>query len=284
MWYEFFLRNGIIPEVIIRPFLRFFYEIRFLKLPSNVEELQIHLNDFIDKMKKEPIAISTDIANEQHYELPTRFFKYILGDNMKYSCGHWEGCPTKKELIEKLNLSEEKMLELTCKRAGIKNGDKILDLGCGWGSLSLFIKENYQNTKITAISNSSTQKVYIESKKEENDYKDLKVITANIVDLKVEENFDVIVSIEMFEHMRNYEKLLEKLYGFLKPEGTLFVHIFTDKNYPYFFELDNPRNFMAKYFFRGGIMPSTDLLFYLTSHFSVEKAWKANGTHYRNTL
>lgn len=284
MWYEVLLANGLIPEFMIRLFLRFYYEIRFQSLPNDVEEIQEHLNEIISQMNDSPIVLTPDVANEQHYELPTVFFKLVLGKYMKYSCGYWNQTPKKSILKKQLNASEEEMLKKTCERAKFRDGDKILDLGCGWGSLSVYIKEHFNNTKITAVSNSSTQKEYIDTIIHERNFKDLKVITANIANLELEEKFDVIISIEMFEHMRNYQKLMKKLSTFLKPEGRLFVHIFTDKNHPYFFETESNRNWMAEYFFRGGLMPSTDLLLYFSDHFSVQKVWKVNGTHYQHTL
>jgi cyclopropane-fatty-acyl-phospholipid synthase len=261
-----------------------YYELRFRRLPDDVEEIQEHMNRIITKMKNSSIAISIEKANEQHYEIPTAFFTYILGKNMKYSCGYWKNTPKISELVDGLNRSEEDMLKITCQRARIKDGDKILDLGCGWGSLSLFIKDHFKNTRITAVSNSSTQKEYIESIAQSRDLTDIRVITGNVAELELEEKFDVIVSIEMFEHMRNWQKLMEKLNRFLKEDGRLFIHIFTDKYHPYFFETDNERNWMAQYFFRGGLMPSTDLLLYFSDHFSIEKVWKVNGTHYAHTL
>ncbi|MBD3213563.1 MAG: methyltransferase domain-containing protein [Candidatus Lokiarchaeota archaeon] len=284
MWFEFLVSNGLIPEFLIRLFLRMYYELRFLRLPEEVEEIQEHLNEVIAEMKKSPIAISTDTANEQHYELPTAFFTEILGKYMKYSCGYWKTSSKKSELIGGLDRSEEEMLKISCRRAQVKDGEKILDLGCGWGSLSLYIKDHYKNTRITAVSNSSTQKEYIESIAQARDITDIQVISGNIAELDLEEKFDVIVSIEMFEHMRNWQKLMEKLSKFLKEDGRLFIHIFTDKNHPYFFETDNERNWMAQYFFRGGLMPSTDLLLYFSNHFSIQKVWKVNGTHYAHTL
>jgi cyclopropane-fatty-acyl-phospholipid synthase len=284
MWYETFLTHGIIPESLIRLFLKLFYEIRFRRVPKDVNEVQHHLTEFISKLNQEPIAISTDQANEQHYELPTAFFKLILGKYMKYSCGYWN-LPLKRECFEEqLTESEERMLKLTCERAKINNGDNILDLGCGWGSLSTFIKDNYEDTRITAVSNSSTQKQYIQSIIRTRDIEDLNVITANIADLELDKDFDVIISVEMFEHMRNYKKLLKKLGGFLKPNGRLFIHIFTDKNYPYFFEMDSKRSWMTKYFFRGGIMPSSNLLLYFQDDFLIEHLWKVSGIHYKYTL
>jgi len=284
MWYETFLSHGIIPESLIRLFLKLFYEIRFRRIPNDVEEIQHHLTKFILKMDHEPIAISTHEANEQHYELPTEFFKLILGRYMKYSCGYWNQPLKWESFEEQLNKAEERMLKLTCERAKIQNGDHILDLGCGWGSLSTYIKDNYKDTKITAVSNSSTQKQYIQSLMQTRNIEDLSIITANIADLELDRDFDVIISIEMFEHMRNYSRLLKKLSGFLKPNGRLFIHIFTDKNYPYFFEMDSKRNWMAKYFFRGGIMPSSELPLYFQEDFLIERLWKIPGIHYQYTL
>ena len=279
MWYEKFLERGLIPDSLLRVILRIHNRIRFQREEKDIEKRQEYINGFIRELKQQPISINVDQANEQHYELPTEFFQIILGEYMKYSCGIWN-----ENNSDDLTQSEMDMLKLSCKRAQVYDGDIVIDLGCGWGSLSFYLAENYNLSKIVAVSNSATQKRYIEEKANANRITNLEVIKADIKEFATEEKFDKILSIEMFEHMRNYEQLFEKLYNFLKPKGKLFIHIFTDLNYPYFFELDNPRAFMAKYFFRGGIMPSADLLFYFAKKFSIENVWRVNGTHYKKTL
>jgi cyclopropane-fatty-acyl-phospholipid synthase len=203
---------------------------------------------------------------------------------MKYSCGYWPFSVRKRSLCKKLDQSEEEMLRITCQRAKIQDNDEVLDLGCGWGSLSIYMALNYPQCQITAISNSATQKEYIELQIKEKNITNLKVIKADIINFQTDKKFDKIISIEMFEHMRNYELLLEKLSSFLKDKGLLFIHIFTDKSIPYYFELNNKSKWMAQYFFRGGLMPSANLLFYFSKHFFIRKVWRVNGTHYHRTL
>lgn len=284
MWYEKLISKSLIPEFLIRIAVRIHLKYRNAKKPKDVEVLQEYINDFVYKMKSSPLAIETSKANIQHYEVPTEFFQQILGKYMKYSSGYWLDSTPKRKLSKFLTQSEEQMLKITCERAGIQSGDVVLDLGCGWGALSLYMVENYPKCQIIAVSNSQTQREYITSLIKKRNIKNLKVIKANILDFQPEQMFDKIISIEMFEHMRNYEILLEKLSSLLKSDGLLFIHIFTDKDFPYFFEINNKSEWMAKYFFRGGLMPSVDLLTYFTKDFSIEKLWKVNGTHYHKTL
>lgn len=279
MWYEILLKRGLVPDFLLRGVLRVHNAIRKRRAPIDIEVLQDHLNTFIDELKQQPISIHTKDANEQHYEVPTEFFSLILGPNMKYSCGWWL-----KDNKNDLAKSEEDMLRLSCERANIQEDESILDLGCGWGSLSLYLAEHYSLPKIISVSNSATQKAYIESQATKRGIDNLEVITADVKELQLDQQVDKIMSIEMFEHMRNYKLLLEKLAEFLKPNGGLFIHIFTDREYPYFFEADNESNWMARYFFSGGVMPSADLLLYFDDCFSIEKVWKVNGTHYQKTL
>jgi cyclopropane-fatty-acyl-phospholipid synthase len=284
MWYDKLLEKGLIPEFLLRLIIRLHLEYRLSQQPDTVEEIQKHLNMFIEKMEKNPITIEIKKANEQHYEIPTRFFQQILGGRLKYSCGYWDNIPSYKDLPSNLDKSEEDMLFITCKRAQIEDGQRILELGCGWGSLLFFILENYEVSEYVAITNSKSQKQYIETLAEKRNINNLRVIKSDVSQINTEGEFDRIVSIEMFEHVRNYRKLLAKLSQILKKEGKLFIHIFTDKNYPYFYELDSTSGWMAKYFFRGGIMPSANLLFYFSDNFSVEKVWRVNGLNYKLTL
>jgi len=283
MWYETLLDPNLIPEFLVRLFIKIHFRMKLRREPKDIEQKQQDMMDFIQFLKTQPIALHTDDANEQHYELEPDFFQQILGFWTKYSCCLWKNKPRKKELVENLEFAEEEMLKLYSERAQIKDGQQILDLGCGWGSLSVFLAKTYPNTQILAISNSKNQNKYIISQIKKRNLQNLEVKTTDINDFTTTKKFDRILSIEMFEHMRNYQKLMEKLAGLLNSEGLLFIHIFTHDGLPYLFNDQNAK-WMTKYFFSGGMMPSADLLLYFLDHFSVEQIWKVNGVHYYYTL
>ncbi len=244
---------------------------------GSAEGNRIDLMNLISALKVSPLAVNTREANEQHYEVPTEFYKYALGPNLKYSCGYWEWG------VKDFADSESKMLELTCQRAGIKNGEEILELGCGWGSLTLYMASKFPESKITAVSNSRTQKEFIDSQAAKRGLANITIITSDMNDFNTDRKFDRIVSVEMFEHMRNYEILFNRIYGWLKPEGELFVHIFTHKQFAYLFEVKDDSDWMSKYFFTGGIMPSDHLLFYFSGSFDIKGHWIVNGKNYEKT-
>lgn len=285
MKFEPILKKNIVPDFLIRFGARRMISSRYREITSyTAEAQQEYINRYIKELKEQPIAINTKDANEQHYEVPTEFFKHVLGDHMKYSCGYWDQSIPFSQLKDHITDAEKAMLELTCERAGIEDGQTILDLGCGWGSLALFMGRKYPSSKIVALSNSTTQKAYIDHKAKAENLKNITVITEDINHFTDEMRFDRVISIEMFEHMRNYEQLMEKVAHFLRPKGRLFVHIFTHQTTPYAYEVKSENDWMTRYFFSGGTMPSRDLLHYFSDHFSLKNQWAVSGMHYQKTL
>jgi cyclopropane-fatty-acyl-phospholipid synthase len=227
------------------------------------------------------LAVHTKDANEQHYELPPEFFLNVLGKNLKYSSCFY--APETKSLDE----AEDLALKISCERAQIKDGMRILELGCGWGSLTLHMAKTYPQSKIVAISNSAPQKAFIDEQAKKRGLTNILVLTRDISQLEslaLEfDSFDRVMSIEMFEHFKNYEKLLSKISDVLSPEGKLFVHIFTHKEYSYPFEVEGEDNWMGKYFFTGGQMPSHHLLYSFQKDLILQNSWAWDGVHYQKT-
>jgi len=260
--------RGLVPTTLVRAGIRGLLRQRLASLKNGASDEEIKA-----KLSESPIALETDTANQQHYELPPEFFEIALGPFLKYSSGYWP------EDVKTLEGAEQRMLELTCERADLADGQDVLELGCGWGSLSLFLARRYPNSRILAVSNSAPQRKFIELRAPRN----LTVVTADMNDFSTERKFDRVVSVEMFEHMRNYRELLSRIHGWTNPNAKLFVHIFCHKNRSYEFETEGAGNWMGRYFFTAGLMPSYDLLPRFDQHFALEERWAVNGIHYQRT-
>ncbi len=273
MWYLSLLKAGLIPDAVTR------FGIRRLLTDRLAQEKDSNRKEsFIAAMREGPLAIHTDAANEQHYEVPTDFYLKVLGHRLKYSSCLW---PPE---VRDLDSAELAMLDLTVGRAGIQDGMEILELGCGWGSLSLYMAARFPNCRVTSVSNSRTQKAYIDEEAKREGLSNLEIITCDMNDFKAPATYDRVVSVEMFEHMRNYRELLHRVRGWLKPDGKLFVHIFVHDHYAYPFETGEENDWMARYFFTGGLMPSFDIFSHFPDDLKIEQSWAVNGVHYEKTL
>jgi len=264
--------SGLVPELVLRASIRAVCALR-LREQRSVDPLQI-----VDELKKSDLHVENDAPNTQHYEVPAAFFQRVLGPHLKYSSCYWPSG------IRTLGDAEEAMLELTAQRAQLEDGQDVLDLGCGWGSLSLWAAAKYPNSRITAVSNSRTQRTFIEARAAERGLTNIQVITKDIGALDLYAGrFDRVVSIEMFEHMRNYERLLKSISVWLRPTGSLFVHVFAHERFAYTFDNNGQSDWMAREFFTGGIMPSVGLFRHFQDHLRIVEQWRLSGTHYAKT-
>ena len=263
-----------LPDVIIRAAIQQLCSRTATRLASGNAESDAL---FADEMAARAIAEHTDAANAQHYEVPAAFFAHVLGPNRKYSsCFYKEPASTLRE-------AEEEALRQTSEHADLADGQSILELGCGWGSLSLWMARQFPHSPVVAVSNSNSQREYIEGEAQRRGLKNLRVITSDMNGFDPHQKFDRIVSVEMFEHMMNWRALMKRVRSWLKPDGRFFMHIFTHRAGAYLFDRANREDWIAQHFFTGGVMPSHHLIRQYADVFEVEKEWRWSGTHYQRT-
>lgn len=271
--------QGLLPDPVVRLGIRRLLRARLAQEARRFTDREAGLRAFVEGMAAAELAPSPDAANRQHYEVPTELFQLVLGEHLKYSAGLWEpGTAT-------LDDAETAMLALTCARADLRDGQRVLELGCGWGSLSLWMAARYPASRIVAVSNSRTQGAFLRAQAAARGLGNLEVRTADVNDFTPGEGaqFDRIVSVEMLEHVRNWPELFRRVGGWLAPDGRVFLHVFAHRRFAYPFEVDGDADWMARHFFTGGIMPAHDLAGRIPGPLEVEESWLVPGTHYART-
>ncbi|MDH3287057.1 MAG: cyclopropane-fatty-acyl-phospholipid synthase family protein [Betaproteobacteria bacterium] len=272
------VEQGLVPDAVIRTGIRRLCEQRLKELGAgDCEKAALIAESFVRSMDASDIAPVPHLANEQHYEVPAEFFALALGPRRKYSSAWWPQGTT--------NLAKAEVMALaaSCEHAQLADGQAILELGCGWGSLTLWMAERYPNSRITAVSNSHSQRAWIVSQAEGRGLRNIEVITADMNRFVVDKRFDRVVSVEMFEHMRNWRSLFARVHDWLNPEGRFFMHVFCHRSTPYAFVDTGPSDWMSRHFFSGGMMPSDELALRFQDTLRLLKRWRWDGRHYEKT-
>lgn len=270
--------RGLLPDALIRTGIRRLCAQRLKDEHANdMENSDARARKRLAELRESPIAIETGAANDQHYEVPSRFFELCLGRRLKYSSCYY---PTGRETLDE---AEEAMLTLYGERALLADGQRILELGCGWGSLTLWMAERYPNARITGVSNSNGQREHILRKAEERGLTNIEILTRDVNTLTLDTRYDRIVSIEMLEHVRNHRTLFQRIAGWLDDDGLMFAHVFCHRTLLYPFEDEGKDDWMARHFFTGGLMPAADTFLHLQEDLVLQQRWLVSGIHYQRT-